>query len=104
MEQAIKLRKRINIGYSSQMITALVSEYEKGDRTIKEYCSDKGIKRTTFYYWLSKRKNNKQLRPGPAFVPLTIKEDLPEEKVFAEYKGLRLYQSVSVEFLKALIG
>lgn len=104
MEQATKVQKRSSIGYSSQMITALVSEYEKGNRTIKEYCSDKGIKRTTFYYWLSKQKNNKQSKPGPAFVPVTIKEGVLEEKVFAEYKGLRLYQPVSVEFLKALIG
>ena len=86
MEQATRLQKRINIGYSRQMITAMISEYEKGERTIKEYCSDKGIKRTTFYYWLSKQKNNNQQKPAPAFVPVTIKDNQLEEKVFAEYK------------------
>lgn len=104
MEQVTRLQKRSGIGYSSQMITAMIAEYKKGERTIKEYCSDKGIKRGTFYYWLSKQKNKNQPKPRPAFIPVTIKEDPLEEKIFAEYKGLKLYQPVSVEFLKALIG
>ena len=70
---------------------------------MKEFCSEKGIKPGTFYYWLSKQRNSKQKVSRRAFVPVTIKEELSEEKVFIEYKGLKFYQPVNVEFLKALI-
>lgn len=105
MEKATRLSNRQNIGHSNQTIVEIISEYEykKGQRTVREFCTDKGIKPGTFYYWLSKQRNDKQNFSKPAFVPITIKEELSEEKVFVEYKGLKFYQPVNVEFLKALI-
>jgi len=103
MEQATRLGKRENIRHSNQTIEELILEYKKGRRTVKEFCSDKGIKSGTFHYWLSKQRKSKQKLSRPAFVPVTIKEELSEEKVFVEYKGLKFYQPVNVEFLKALI-
>jgi transposase-like protein len=103
MKQATGLGNRQNNRHSNETILELISEYKKGQRTVKEFCSDKGIKPGTFHYWLSKQRNSKQKPGKPAFVPVTIKEELLEEKVFVEYKGLKFYQPVNVEFLKALI-
>lgn len=103
MEKATRLSNGQNIGPSNQAIVEMILEYKKGQGTVKEFCSDKGIKTGTFYYWLSKQRNSKQRLGRPAFIPVTIKEEPSEEKVFVEYKGLKFYQPVNVEFLKALI-
>ncbi len=104
MEKAITSEKQQNTRRSSQMISAIIAEYKKGQRTVKEFCSDKGINTGTFYCWLSKQRvNHKHPNTSPAFVPVKIKEEHLQENVFAEYKGLKFYQPMSVEFFKALI-
>jgi hypothetical protein len=104
MEQVTKQPKQKLIRYSSHVVSEIISEYQKGQQTVKEFCAEKGINTGTFYCWLSKRRNTKRPKSRPAFVPVKIKEDTAEEKVFAEYKGLKFYQPVSVEFLKSLIN
>jgi len=105
MEKATTTEKQQNSRRSSQTISAIIAEYKKGQRTVKEFCSDKGINTGTFYCWLSKqRRSNKPQNSSPAFVPVKIKEEQSQENVFAEYKGLKFYQPMSVEFFKALIG
>jgi transposase-like protein len=105
MEKAITSEKQQNVRHSSQTISAIIAEYKKGQRTVKEFCSDKGINTGTFYCWLSKqRKDNRPSNSNPTFVSVKIKEERPHENVFAEYKGLKFYQPMSVEFFKALIG
>jgi transposase-like protein len=105
MEKATTSEKQQNARHSNQTISAIIAEYKRGQRTVKEFCSDKGINTGTFYCWLSKqRKNSKPSSSSPAFVPVKIKEEAPQENVFAEYKGLKFYQPMSVEFFKALIG
>jgi len=104
MEQAAKQQKRKLVRHSSQVVSEIISEYQRGRQTIKEFCSDKGISTGTFYCWLSKHRNKKEPKKAPAFVPVKIKEEAAEENVFVEYKGLKFYQPVSVDFLKALIN
>jgi hypothetical protein len=105
MEKAAISGKQQNARRSSQTISAIIAEYKKEQRTVKEFCSDKGINTGTFYCWLSKqRESNKHPNSSPAFVPVKIKEEQPQENVFAEYRGLKFYQPMSVEFFKALIG
>jgi transposase-like protein len=105
MEKATISGNQQNARHSGQTISSIIAEYKKGQRTVKEFCSDKGIKTGTFYCWLSKqRKSNKLPNSSPAFVSVKIKEEQPQGNVFAEYKGLRFYQPMSVEFFKALIG
>lgn len=105
MEKAAISEKQQNARHSNQTISSIIAEYKKGQRTVKEFCTDKGINTGTFYCWLSKqRKNNKLPNSRPAFVSVKIKDEQPQENVFAEYKGLKFYQPMSVEFFKALIG
>jgi hypothetical protein len=105
MEKVITTEKQQNIRHSSQTISAIIAEYKKRQRTVKEFCSDKGLNTGTFYCWLSKqRKNTKLPNSNPTFVSVKVKEEPFYENVFAEYKGLKFYQPMSVEFFKALIG
>lgn len=100
----MKSEKQQNTRHSTETISAIIAEYKKGQRTVKEFCSDKGINTGTFYCWLSKqRKSYKPSEQRPAFVSVKIKDEQPKDNVFAEYKGLKFYQPMSVEFFKALI-
>jgi hypothetical protein len=48
MEKAIISGSQQNARRSSQTISAIIAEYKKGQRTVKEFCSDKGINTGTF--------------------------------------------------------
>lgn len=104
MEQTTRLSKEHSIRRSEDTIKEIVTEYKRSSFTVREFCADKGINTGTFYCWLSKYRNNKENRPASAFVPVTIKEEPGEGNLYAEYKGLKFYQPMSVEFFKALIG
>jgi len=104
MEQTTGLNKEQPFRRSENTIKELIADYKRSSLTAKEYCADKGINTGTFYCWLSKYRNNKEKRATSAFVPVMIKEDHAEGNLYAEYKGLRFYQPMSVEFFKALIG
>jgi transposase-like protein len=104
MEQTTRLSKEQHIHRSEDAIRKLIAEYKISSFTVKEYCADKGINTGTFYCWLSKYRNNKEKRTTSAFVPVMIKEEHAEGNLYAEYKGLKFYQPMSVDFFKALIG
>lgn len=104
MEQTTRLNKAQPLRRSEDAIKELISDYKRSSFTVKEYCTDKGINTGTFYCWLSKYRNSKEKRITSAFVPVMIKEEPTEGNLYAEYKGLKFYQPMSVEFFKALIG
>ena len=103
MEPLVNKNKRKVTYRSGPMIMELIAEYKASKCSVNEFCDNRGLKSGTFYGWLNRYKN-KSNQACPAFVPITIKEDrLSERKLFAEYKGLKLYHPMSVEFFKALI-
>lgn len=104
MEQTTRLSKEQHLRRSEDTIKEIIAEYKRSSFTVREYCAHKGINTGTFYCWLSKYRNKKENRPISAFVPVTIKEEHNEGNLYAEYKGLKFYQPMSVEFFKALIG
>lgn len=104
MEQTTRLIKDHHTRRSEDAIKEIIAEYKRSSFTVKEYCADKGINTGTFYCWLSKYRNNKEKQTTSAFVPVMIKEEHTEGNLYAEYKGLKFYQPMSVEFFKALIG
>jgi hypothetical protein len=104
MEQTTRVSKEQHVRRSEDTIKEIIAEYKRSSFTVKEYCADKGINTGTFYCWLSKCRNDKEKTATSAFVPVMIKEEEVEGNLYAEYKGLKFYQPMSVEFFKALIG
>lgn len=104
MEQTTRLSKEQHLRRSEDAIKEIIAEYKRSSSTVKEYCADKGINTGTFYCWLSKYRNDTEKRSISAFVPVMIKEEHAEGNLYAEYKGLKFYQPMNVEFFKALIG
>jgi hypothetical protein len=96
--------KPIKIRRSHQQITQLLKEYDKSQGiTVKDFCQKHQISEGAFY---SARKRNRSTNGEPrksgfiAFQPPAGKE--PSGMLFAEVKGIRLYQAVPAEYLKTL--
>jgi len=53
-----------------ELMFALLKEYEQGNLTIPAFCTEKGIRKSTFHYW---RRKLLASRPGSAgFIPIPI--------------------------------
>ncbi len=110
MEETITAKRKSPARRTSKQIVKLLKDYaSREDMTIVEFCKLNNVKKSNFYNW-QKRYGIKEPKPGKAngFVPiqLTPSSSLPESgpSLFAEVKGIRLYQVVSSEYLKALLS
>lgn len=85
---------------SREVIESLLSEYESSGFSLGEYCEYKGINAATLEGWLQ-RYRSKEISKG--YVEVTI-PDLEEGSLFAEVRGIKLYQRVEATYLKELIN
>jgi hypothetical protein len=100
MEQAEEksLRRRRN----RQQIRSLLIEFEKSELTVKDFCNQHAISPANFHKWKSRYKSNergKKKTLGFATVDVVSSST----SLFAEVKGIRIYQPVSASFLKELL-
>ena len=86
-------------------IIKLLEEYENSQGiTVKEYCAMIGVSDAAFYGWrkMYGPKNDLEERQ-PGFIELITSETATSAQgLFAAVKGIKLYQPVTAEFLKAL--
>ena len=90
---------------SKQQIQDLLSEFNTSTGTVKEFCKLHNISAGKFHKWKSRYKaasGNKSKRSG--FAKLDVMDaSLLAPALFAEVKGIRIYQPVSASFLKELL-
>ena len=102
MEQVIQSSPRTR--RTRLQISALLAKYKSSGLTVTEFCNQHQIPRATFHKWVSghqeKSKSNKTQRS--AFAKVRVAS--PENLLFAEVNGIRIYQAVSPSFLKELKG
>ena len=99
MEQAKRTQSR-----SEQEKHSVIAEFEKaGNITVKDYCKIHQIHPATFYNW-QKRYRAKTEPKG--FVPVSVLMDdhSSEEVLFAEVRGIKIYQWVEAAYLKKLLN
>ena len=110
MEETIPAKRKSPVRKTSKQIIKLLKDYaSRQDMTIVEFCKLNDINKSNFYSW-QKRYVINQSKPVKArgFVPLKLAptpsspDGVPS--LFAEVKGIRLYQVVSSEYLKALLS
>jgi len=96
--------KPVKIRRTRQQITQLLRAYDKSEGiTVKDFCRKHDISEGAFY---SARKRHRPKNAEPrtsgfiAFQPPAAKESA--SVLFAEVKGIRLYQAVPAEYLKTL--
>jgi hypothetical protein len=94
---------------TEQEIYALMEKQESGQGiTSVAFCKQQHISGATFYNWKKRYRNHKKAMVSPkGFLPVTIVRDAPvtgnTAALFAEVKGMRLYQPVSADYLKSLL-
>ncbi len=111
MEEVIPAKRKTPVRRTRKQIVKLLKDYESREgMTIVEFCKLHDINKSNFYNW-QKHYAIKESKPGKpkGFVSLELPPALIQPAVnvpslFAEVKGIRLYQVVSSEYLKALLS
>jgi hypothetical protein len=87
----------------------LMEEFEKRDKlSAKLFCKQHSMANNTFYYWLKRyRGRHSETAVSKGFIPLVVKttssySTAGSSSLFAEVNGIRIYQAVPAEYLKAL--
>lgn len=86
---------------SSGQKEELLQLQQRSGLSIKSFCVKHNIAMATFDNWKQQRKKQVAVVEGSGFAELEIQVPC-QPLLFAEVKGIRLYQPVSVDFLKAL--
>lgn len=86
-----------------EQIENLLTEFSKTGETIKQFCQQHNISAGTFHKWQSRHKG-KVLKKvnGSGFAAITV-APLSTGNLFAEVKGIRIYQPVSAAYIKELL-
>ena len=99
MEQIISHPRRVR--RSAEEIIHLLTEFEKANVSVKEFCATHNISRASFHKWQSRYKSKE---PIAGFVPLQIASLIAPAVLFAEVKGIKIYQPVTAAYLKELFA
>ncbi|NJO24655.1 MAG: transposase [Bacteroidia bacterium] len=89
---------------STHEILGLLDEFEKGGVSVKEFCIRHNISKAAFHKWQSRHKSNTDEQPGFADLHIIPQVANIHAALFAEVKGVRIYQPVSVSYLKELMA
>ncbi len=101
--QSTIIRQRRN----KEEVMDLLRAFEKSNSTIKTFCTERNISYGNFQKWRSRYGSKAAAKKAStSFVKVDIvskvKEPLPG--LFAEVRGIKLYQLVSPSFLKELLA
>lgn len=103
MEQSITKPRKTRRTHSE--ILVLLDEFEKSNVGIPEFCSTHDICRATFHKWCSRYKTKPEDQAEPnGFTTLKIAtaNSSGAAILFAEVKGIKIYQPVTASYLKEL--
>jgi hypothetical protein len=89
-----------------QEMMSLLRAFEKTNGiTVKEFCRQHHIGEGTFYNFRKRYQQSRSKSASPsgfiAIAPSTTREQYTD-RLFAEVKGIKLYQPVTAEYLKSL--
>lgn len=99
-QQGEKLRRTRK---TQNEIADLLEKFSQSDCTVKQFCEDYQIVPGTFHKWQSRVKEkslNKDTKAGFAQILVNSLSG----SLFAEVKGVRIYQPVSASYLKELLA
>jgi hypothetical protein len=90
---------------TSAEIRSVISEYESSGMSPKGFCKLHQLKKAYFSRWLARYGSRKSPK---GFVPVAMVSDAPSAKgtggLFAEYRGIKIYQKVDPSYLKSLVS
>jgi len=88
--------------YSREQKLVLLGKFKTAHTSVKEFCKRKGIEEKVFRKWQSRYKDSVKTNAGFARLQIHTGSTNSAEQLFAEVKGIKLYQAVSASYLKDL--
>ncbi len=99
--------KKIRIFRGAENILHILDEYRKSNLSVKAFCIENNIASASFHNW-KKKYNKPAVKPGKqrGFTALQVTPFIPvmEPALFAEIKGIKIYQQVDAVYLKELLA
>jgi hypothetical protein len=97
--------KEIQTRRSASEILSILHQYKQSNLTVRRFCEAQNLNKGTFNTW-KKRYRSQVTLPGNSngFMELQVSSAFGATQLFAEVNGIRIYQPVSADFLKALIA
>lgn len=83
-------------------IMNLLGKFEKTNVSIKEFCTMHHISKAAFHKWQNRYKRKTESRAGFAALQINPSSVNTNTSLFAEIKGIRIYQPVAASYLKEL--
>lgn len=105
--QSKQSRKFISDSRSKVDMAFHVRQQPSSGMIISEYCRANQISEGSFYYWLKKMKNTAPAPlTTPTILPVKIVDapNAPSSNIFAEVRGVTLFQPVPAEYLLTLLN
>lgn len=96
--------KPIRTRRSKSQIINLLNKFEQSALSVQDFCTEHTIHRATFYKWQTRYKASakKQSSSESGFAALQISPSPTASVLFAEVKGIKIYQPVAASYLKEL--
>ncbi len=98
----VDVAKPSGVQRSKEEIISLLEECRKSGKSVKEFAKTKGIHEATYYNWRNKYVG-KEKRAGFAKLKINPTQATHTSVLFAEVKGIKIYQTVSASYLKELL-
>lgn len=83
-------------------IMNLLGKFEKSNMSVKEFCLILHISKAAFHKWQNRYKRKTETRSGFAVLQITPSGVSTNTALFAEIKGIKIYQPVAASYLKEL--
>lgn len=101
----VDVAKPSGVQRSKEEIISLLEECRKSGKSVKEFAKINGIHEATYYNWRNKYlgKQLKEKRAGFAKLKINPTQATHTSVLFAEVKGIKIYQTVSASYLKELL-
>lgn len=103
MEQSIN--KPVKVRRTTAQIYALLDEFEKSNVGIPAFCATHNICKATFHKWCSRYKTKPEKHSkatGFTTLQITDERSTGTALLFAEVRGIKIYQPVVAAYLKEL--
>jgi hypothetical protein len=99
--------KQVRLFRSKEKILSILDEYGKSNLSVKAFCDLNNIANGTFHNWMKKYgvpKSRPDRQTGFTALQITPSVQAIESALFAEVNGIKIYQPVEADYLKALLS
>lgn len=87
-----------------QQILELLSEFENSTMSVTDFCNLHKISKGAFQQWKVRHGKRQSKQAGFAQLQVSVPVGKHAEGLFAEVKGIKIYQPVAAAYLKELLA